>query len=240
MYLRVDIDDDCLCQQCQCDLPWLSSMLILIDTVVVLIIWDDNENVIVVYKTVSSVIMSLAITATFTEMFWCMTTFQKECHTVFLTVNITDRNQHTLTLNQNHIDVWQLMSSHLIQYDTELYKQNVHIKQCENNHCLRKVSIQSELLLINKKNWIIINSHKGENSNIYIIKNENSVSCQLWDTYLYNTYIVVVVVVAAAELVIQESVLTYSIKRDFSYKRCWWRSWRRKKKRNCMWDERDL
>jgi len=36
------------------------------------------------------------------------------------------------------------------------------------------------------------------------------VSCQLQDSYLYNTYIVVVVVdVVAAELVIQESVLTY-------------------------------
>ena len=33
-------------------------------------------------------------------------------------------------------------------------------------------------------------------------------SCQLQDTYLYNTYIVVVVVdVVAAELVVQESVL---------------------------------
>jgi len=54
--------------------------------------------------------------------------------------------------------------------------------------------------------------------------------------YLYNTYIVVVVVVAA-ELVIQESVLTYSIKKGFTYKRCQWRSWRRKKKKSCMWGE---
>jgi len=35
------------------------------------------------------------------------------------------------------------------------------------------------------------------------------VSCQLQDSYLYNTYIVVVVDVVATELVIQESVLTY-------------------------------
>jgi len=35
------------------------------------------------------------------------------------------------------------------------------------------------------------------------------VSCQLQDLYLYNTYIVVVVDVVAAELVVQESVLTY-------------------------------
>ncbi len=44
-------------------------MLTLIDIVVVLIIQDDNENVIVVYKTVSSVIMSLAVTATLIKMF---------------------------------------------------------------------------------------------------------------------------------------------------------------------------
>ncbi len=36
--------------------------------------------------------------------------------------------------------------------------------------------------------------------------------------YLYNIYIVVVVDVVAAELVIQESVLTYSIKKGFTYK----------------------
>jgi len=44
-------------------------MLILIDTVIVLIIQDDNENIIVVYRTVSSVIISLAVTITLTEMF---------------------------------------------------------------------------------------------------------------------------------------------------------------------------
>ncbi len=77
MYLRVDIDDDCFCQQRQCDLSWLSSMLILIGIVVILIIQDDNENVIVAYRTVSSVVTSLAVIATFTEMFWCTTTFWK-------------------------------------------------------------------------------------------------------------------------------------------------------------------
>jgi hypothetical protein len=48
---------------------------------------------------------------------------------------------------------------------------------------------------------------------------------------LYDTYMMIVVVVVAAELVVWESVLTYSIKKDFTYKRCWWRSWRRKKKK---------
>jgi len=44
-------------------------MLILIDTVVVLIVQDDNENVIVAYRIVSSMIMSLAVITTLTEMF---------------------------------------------------------------------------------------------------------------------------------------------------------------------------
>jgi len=152
MYLRVDIDDDCSHQQCQCDLSWLRSMLILIDTVVVLIVWDDNENVIVAYRTVSSVVTPLTVTATFTEMFWHTITFQKECHIMFLTVNTTGRNQHTLTLNQNCIDVQQSMSSYLIQCDTKLYKWDIHIRQHKNDHCLRKVSILNKLLLINKEN----------------------------------------------------------------------------------------
>jgi len=100
------------------------------------------------------------------------------------------------------------------------------------------VSVLSKLLLINEENWININSHKSESSNIHIVKNEDSVSCQLWDTYLYDTYIVVVVDVVAAELVVWESVLAYLIKKGFMYKSCEWRSWRRKKKRSCMWGKR--
>jgi len=188
---------------------------------------------------VSSVITSLAVTAIFIKMFWCMMTFQKERHTVCLTVDTIVRNQHTLTLNQNHINVWQLMSSHLIWHDTKLYEENVHTEQHKNASCLREINVLSELLLINKENWIFISSHKSKNNNIHIVKNESSVSCQLWDTYLYNIYIVVVVVdVVAAELVVQESVLTYSIKKDFTYKSCEWRSWRRKKKKSCMWGEK--
>jgi len=238
MYLRGNIDDDCFCQWHWCDLPQLSSTLTLIDIVVVLIIWDDNENIIVAYRTVSSVIMSLTVTATLIKMFWHTMTFWKECHTVCLTVNTIIRNQHISTLNQNCIDVQQLMSSHLIWHDTKLYKWDVHTEQCKNDPCLKRVSVLSELLLINKENWIFISSYKNENDNIHIVKNENSVSCQLWDTYLYDTYIVVVVVnVVAAELVVQESVLTYLIKKDFTYKSYEWRSWRRKKKRSYMWDE---
>ncbi len=44
-------------------------MFTLIDIVVILIIQDDNENIIVAYRTVSSVIMSLTVTATLIEMF---------------------------------------------------------------------------------------------------------------------------------------------------------------------------
>jgi len=69
MYLRGDIDDNCSHQQHQCDLSQLSSTLILIDIVVVLIIQDDNENVIVAYRTASSVVMSLTVITTFIEMF---------------------------------------------------------------------------------------------------------------------------------------------------------------------------
>ncbi len=83
------------------------------------------------------------------------------------------------------------------------------------------MSISSKLLLINKENRIDINICKNKNSNVSVIQNEGPTSCQLRDTYLYNTYmIIVVVVVVAAELVVQESVLTYSIKKGFMYKRC--------------------
>ncbi len=140
---------------------------------------------------------------------------------MFSTADTTVENQHTLTLNQNDIDVQQLMSSHLIQCDMLLYKQNIHIRQHKNDHCLREVSVSSKLLLINEKNRIDISIHKNKNSNISIIQNEGSTSCQLRDTYLYDTYMmIVVVVVVTAELVVQESVLTYSIKKGFTYKRC--------------------
>jgi len=109
----------------------------------------------------------------------------------------------------------------LSQCDTVLYEQNIVTEQSENDHCLTKVSVQSKLLLINKENRINISICKSENSNVSIIQNESFTSCQLRDTYLYNIYMmIVVVVVVAVELVIQESVLTYSIKKGFTYKRC--------------------
>jgi len=69
MYLRGDIDDDRSHQRRQCDLLQLSSRLILIDIVVVLIIQDDNENIIVAYETVSSVVTPLAVITTLIKMF---------------------------------------------------------------------------------------------------------------------------------------------------------------------------
>ncbi len=99
------------------------------------------------------------------------------------------------------------------------YKQNIVIKQSEDDHCLKEVSIQSKLLLINLKNRINISVYKSKSNNISIVQDKGPTSCQLRDTYLYNTYMMIVVVVVAAELVIQESVLKYSIKKDFTYKR---------------------
>jgi len=113
------------------------------------------------------------------------------------------------------------MSSHLSQCDIVSYKQNIVIRQSKNDHCLREVSVSSKLLLINKENKIDTDICKSKSSNISVVQNKSSTSCQLRDTYLYDTYImIVVVVVVAAELVVQESVLTYSIKKDFTYERC--------------------
>jgi len=44
-------------------------VLTLIDTVVVLIVQDDNKYIIVAYEAVSSMIMSLAVVTTLIEMF---------------------------------------------------------------------------------------------------------------------------------------------------------------------------
>jgi len=95
------------------------------------------------------------------------------------------------------------MSPHLIQCDMLLYKQNIHTEQHKNDHCLREVSVTSMLLLINKENRIDISIHKDKSDNVNVVQNESSTSCQLRDTYLYDTYMmIVVVVVVAAELVI--------------------------------------
>jgi len=81
------------------------------------------------------------------------------------------------------------------------------------------VNIQIKLLLINLKNRIDISIFKSKNNNISVVEDKSPTSCQLRDTYLYDIYMMIVVVVVAAELVVQESVLKYSIKKDFMYKR---------------------
>ncbi len=100
------------------------------------------------------------------------------------------------------------MNSYLSWCDTVLYEQNIVIKQSKNDHCLREVSIQSKLLLTNSKNRINISVCKSESNNISIVQDKSSISCQLWDIYLYNTYMMmIVVVVVAFKFIIQESVL---------------------------------
>ncbi len=118
-------------------------------------------------------------------------------------------------------------------------QQNIHTEQCKNDSCLKRVSVLSELLLINEKNWININSRKNKGDNICIVKDKGPVSCQLQDTYLYDTYIVVVVGVVAAELVIWESVLTYQ-SRKVSHTKVVNEEVEEKRKRKVVHEVRDL
>ena len=128
------------------------------------------------------------------------------------------------------------MSSHLIQCDTVLYKQNIVIEQSKNDHCLRKVSVQSKLLLINLENRIDISVCTDENSNVSVVQDKNSTSCQLWDTYLYNIYMMIVVdVVVAAEIVVQESVLKCVNQKRFHIQEM--RVKKLKKKEKEIWEE---
>ena len=70
------------------------------------------------------------------------------------------------------------------------------------------MSIQSKLLLTNLKNRIDISVHTDDSDDVSVVQDKSPTSCQLQDTYLYDTYMMIVVdVVIAAELVVQESVL---------------------------------
>ncbi len=60
-----------------------------------------------------------------------------------------------------------------------LYKQNIVIRQSKNNHCLKEVSIQSKLLLINSENRIDTDVHKNKNDDISVLQDEGFTSCQL-------------------------------------------------------------
>ena len=71
------------------------------------------------------------------------------------------------------------MSSYLLQCDMILYKQNIVIEQSKNDHCLREMSIQSKLLLINLKNRIDISVCISKSYNINVVQDKSSTSCQL-------------------------------------------------------------
>jgi hypothetical protein len=175
-----------------------------------------------------AVITSLAVTATLTEMFWCTTTFQKSvilC--VWQLIQLTEINTLWLWIRialMYNTDEFSSDSMWYIAVQTEHSLSSTRMTLVwESEHTEWAAADQQRELNQHQQpqEWEQQHTH---------CKNEGSVSCQLWDTYLYDTYIVVVVDVVAAELVIQESVLTYSIKKGFTYKSCEWRSWRRKKR----------
>jgi len=159
-------------------------------------------------------IMSLTVAATSSEMLWCITTFWKECHTMFLTVCTTVRNQHITFLNKNCIYVQWLMRQNLLPWNLSLYKKNIAIKENKNNNDLRRVNKDTQLLCINQKNRICIICCSSESM---LIQNKSSVCCQIWETNLYDTYIIAAVV--AAECVVWESVLKGVNQREFSHMR---------------------
>jgi len=190
-----------LCQQwCWCNLLLLRNLLTFISLIVVIIvIQNDNDNIIVAYRAVSSVIMSLTVAATFFEMLWHMMTFQKKHHIVFLTVCTTVRNQHITSLNKNCIYVWWLMRQNLLSQNLSLYKENIVIRKSKDDNDLRRVNEDAQLLHIDWKNRICIVCCSNEST---LIQNESSSCCQIWETNLYNTYMIVVAAVVAAECVV--------------------------------------
>ena len=189
------------------NLPTLTYLII-----VIIVIQNDNDNIVVVYKAVSSVIMSLTVAATLFKMLWCMTTFQKKHHIMFLTVCTTVRNQHITSLNKNCIYVYWLMRQNLLSQNLFSYEENIAIRKNKDDNNLRRVNEDAQLLHINWKNRIYIVHYSSENT---LIQNESSVCCQIWETNLYNTYIIVVAAVVAAECVIQKSVLKSVNQREF-------------------------
>ncbi len=70
MYLNLEVDNDHLCQQqSQYNSSQFNNTLTFISAVIVLIIQDDNEYIVTAYKAVSSMIRSLTVITTLTEMF---------------------------------------------------------------------------------------------------------------------------------------------------------------------------
>ncbi len=141
-----------------------------------------------------------------------MTTFQKEHHITFLTVCTTVRNQHIISLNKNHIYVQWSVRQNLLSQNLFLYKENIVIRENKNDNDLRRVNKDAQLLCINWKNRICIVCCSDKNT---LIQNKSSVCCQIWETNLYDTYMIVVAAVVIAECVIWESVLKGVNQREF-------------------------
>jgi len=207
----------------------LRNLLTLISLIIVIIvIQNDNDNIIVAYRAASSMITSFTVAVTFFEMLWHTITFQKECHTAFLTVCTTVKNQHITSLNKNCIYVQWLMRQNLLSQNSSLYKENIMIKESKNNNDLRKVNEDVQLLHTDQKNRICIICCSSKSM---LIQNKSSACCQIWETNLYNTYMIVVASVVAAEWSYKSQCWKVSIKENFMYERLWWRNWRRKQNR---------
>ena len=106
------------------------------------------------------------------------------------------------------------MRQNLLSQNLSLYKENIVIKENKNDNDLRKVNEDAQLLHTDTdwKNRICIICYSDESM---LIQNESSVCCQIWETNLYDTYIIVVAAVVAAECVVQELVLKGVNQRKF-------------------------
>ncbi len=104
------------------------------------------------------------------------------------------------------------MRQNLLFWNLSLYEENIVIKENKDDNNLRRVNKDTQLLCINWKNRICIICCSGKST---LIQNKSSVCCQIWETNLYNTYIIVVVAVVAAECVVQESVLKDVNQKEF-------------------------
>ncbi len=131
---------------------------------------------------------------------------------MFLTVSTTVRNQHITSLNKNCIYVWWLMRQNLLPQNLFLYEENIAIREKKDDNDLRRMNEDVQLLCTDWKNRICIICCSSKST---LIQNESSVCCQIWETNLYDTYMIVVAAVVAAECVIQESVLKDVNQREF-------------------------
>jgi hypothetical protein len=104
------------------------------------------------------------------------------------------------------------MRQNLLSQNLFSYEENIVIKENKNNNDLRKVNKDVQLLCTDWKNRIYIIHCSSEST---LIQNKSSVCCQIWETNLYDTYMIVVTAVVAAECVIQSQCWKVSIKEDF-------------------------